>query len=225
MTTTESVLRKLDCQLGSLTRCDGSAQICQGRTTAIVGLYGPAEIRPHKENISAVTVEVSVVPIVGQSGVKDRAKEALINRVTSSAVLGSMHPRNGLHVGVQVLEDDGSLLSCIVNCTCLALMDSGFPMKSLFAAITCAVVVSPENAGVTFILDPDQTKLRKKSPSAVITMVFDSRNSDIISVHVEGKCSEENFQKAVSVSQEASKEIFKFYRDIVARKFSKEISQ
>ena len=43
------MLRKLNCQLGLITRSDGSSQLSQGETSVIAGTYGPVEVRPHKE--------------------------------------------------------------------------------------------------------------------------------------------------------------------------------
>ena len=47
-------LRPLFCQVGALSRCDGSAQLNQGGTTIICGVYGPAEVRPHKEMLESI---------------------------------------------------------------------------------------------------------------------------------------------------------------------------
>ena len=94
-------LRPLYCQMGPLSRCDGSAQMNHGGTSIICGLYGPAEIRPHKEMIDRVTVEVTIVPKIGKSGVEDRYKENFLQQLISASVLASLHPRNGLHIGLQ----------------------------------------------------------------------------------------------------------------------------
>ena len=94
-------IRPLFCQMGPLTRCDGSAQLNQGGTTIICGLYGPAEIRPHKEMLDKATVDVTIVPKIGRSGVEDRSKENFLCQIISASVLASLHPRNGLHIGLQ----------------------------------------------------------------------------------------------------------------------------
>jgi len=217
---TEKEVRALSCQLGCMSRCDGSAQLGQGSTTVMVGLYGPADVKPHKEKMSGVAVDVSLFPKTGQSGVKDRSREVLIKGITSDSVMSSLHPRTGLHIGVQVLEDDGGLLSCAVNTTCLALIDAGFAMKNLFAAVTVAVTASCD-----IILDPDAARLRKagvESDIAVLTFSFESRNCDVIATHMEGHCAEAKFQEALSVAKEASRSIFDFYKSVVAKKFSKE---
>jgi len=184
----------------------------------MVGLYGPADLKPHKEKLASVAVDVSFFPKTGQSGVKDRSQEVLIKGITTDSVLASLHPRTGLHIGLQVFEDDGGLLSCAVNTTCLALIDAGFAMKNLFAAVTVAVT-GQEGA---VVLDPDSARLRRSSPEAVLTFAFESRNSDVIATHMQGHCSEVKFQEALSVAKSASQSIFDFYRSVVTKKFSKE---
>jgi len=196
----------------------------------MVGLYGPADVKPHREQIDSISVQVNLINHHpkgggGGGGVADRAKEVLIRQVVSASVMASMHPRSGLHLGLQVLEDDAGLLSCAVNATCLALIDAGFAMKSLFAGVTCAVVSGgggEEKIGGRILLDPDSAKLRKNKVEAVIDFAFESRNLEVMSVRVEGKCSEAKFQEALSASKNASKAVFDFYREAVTKKFAKE---
>ena len=67
--------------------------------------------------------------------------------------------QNSFFSGVQVFEDDGGVVACSVNTTCLALIDSGFAMKNLFAGVTLAVTSSGH-----ILLDPDAARLRKNAP-------------------------------------------------------------
>jgi len=184
----------------------------------MVGLYGPADVKPHKEKLNSVTVDVSLYPKSGQSGVEDRSREVLMRGIVADSVMSSLHPRTGLHIGVQVFEDDGGVLACSVNTTCLALIDSGFAMKNLFAGVTLAVTSSGH-----ILLDPDAARLRKNAPiDAVLTFAFDSRNYDVIATHMKGHCSEIKLQEALSIAKSASKSVFDFYRSVVTKKFSKE---
>jgi ribonuclease PH len=46
-----------------------------------------------------------------------------------------------------------------------------------------------------------------------------------LATHVEaGSCSEQKFQECLKSAQKASESIFKFYRETVERKFSKELA-
>ena len=46
-------------------------------------------------------------------------------------------PRSTIRVVVQEVNNDGGMLACAINATCLALMDAGVPMNGMFAATTC----------------------------------------------------------------------------------------
>lgn len=44
----------------------------------------------------------------------------------------ALHPRTSIQVVLQVLQDDGALLSASLNATCAALLDAGIPMATMF---------------------------------------------------------------------------------------------
>ena len=87
----------------------------------------------------------------GPIGVETRSKESFIRDIISSAVVASLHPRSNLSLALQVLEDDGGLWSCLVNSSCLALIDSGISMKGLFAAVSVAITNEDQ-----IIVDPGE---------------------------------------------------------------------
>lgn len=63
-----------------------------------------------------------------------------LSRIVDAVCLSTLHPRTAIRVVVQqVGQDDGSLFSVIVNACCLALMDAGVQLSSLFLGVTCAV--------------------------------------------------------------------------------------
>ena len=75
----------------------------------------------------------------GPSGVDVRSKESFVREIVNTSVVSALHPRSSLSLALQVLEDDGGLLSCLVNSACLALVDCGIAMRCLFAAVSVAV--------------------------------------------------------------------------------------
>ena len=120
-----------------------------------------------------------------------------------------------------VLEDEGGHISCAVNAVCLALIDAGFPMKYVFAGITCSVIKDKEKTVIA--LDPDFVRLRRADKiEATVTFVFESRKKDILASHITGKCSEEIYHECLTTSKNASDKVFQFYRDVIEKKFSKE---
>ncbi|TWW76927.1 Exosome complex component RRP46, partial [Takifugu flavidus] len=90
--------------------------------------------------------------------VKERSQEQNVRETCEASLLLSLHPRSSLTLVLQVLHDDGSLLSCFLNAACMALMDAGLPMSCLFCGVTCAIAADGE-----IITDPTaaQEKLQQ----------------------------------------------------------------
>lgn len=215
--------RPLYCQLGYATKADGSAQLSQGQTTVLAGIFGPIEVKRSREKPDEMDVEVTLQPRTGQSCVDSRAKESVIHDIVQSCVRVILHPRSGVNLSIHVLEQDEGVLAASINASCLALADSGVAMSRLFAAVTIAAVQEKENGEFKVVIDPTAKVLRKSFQSCVIVFVFESRNQDVLASHIQsGKCSEGKFQECLGAARKASKELFEFYRQVIKKKFSKE---
>ena len=219
-------LRPLYCQLGYSTKSDGSAQLSQGKTTVLAGVYGPVEVKRNREKPDRMDVEVTLLPRVGQSCVDNRTHEAMIRDITEACVRLVLHPRAGVNLSIHVLEQDEGIIAAAVNASCLALADSGIAMSCLFAAITVAVIKDSNDDQRKIVLDPSLKTLRKSTDSCVIVFVFESRKQEIVATHVQsGKCSEAKFQECLGMARKASLPIFEFYRQVIKKKFSKEFPE
>ena len=60
-------MRPLYCQLGFCSKSDGSAQLSQGQTTVLSGVFGPVEVKRNREKPDKMDVEVTILPRTGQS--------------------------------------------------------------------------------------------------------------------------------------------------------------
>ena len=204
----------LSCDLGGLTRCDGSAQFSCGSTVMLAGVLGPGEVKgANNELIDRASVQVSVHTLVGSGSVQDKAREEFLRQLTTSALLTTLHPRTRVHVSLQPLDGDVTP-SAGVNAACLALLDAAVEMRYLFAAVTIGVT---GDGGL--VLEPSSSQ----SCLAKMTFVFDSVAQDILASQLEGKCSEKKFQECLAAGREASLRVFEFYREMVRKKFSKEL--
>ena len=217
--------RPMYCQLGYTSKADGSAQLSQGQTSVIAGVYGPVEVKRSREHPDRMDIEVTLQPRVGQSGVECRSREMIIHDIIKSCSRVSMHPRSGLNLSLHVLEQDEGISAACINAACLALADSGVSMKCLFAAVSIAIIKDTEQSVDRIVLDPTAKTLRKAQESCLITLVFESRNREIIATHMEhGKCSEAKYQECMGTARKASAKMFEFYREVIKKKFSKEFS-
>lgn len=101
-----------------------------------------------------------------------------------------------------------------MNAVCLALLHSGLSMKSLVAAVHCAINESNE-----LVLDPEQDVCDRSVANC--TFVFDNVDKNVIAVHTNGRFTIEQYQNALQQCKQASDVIFQLYRDAI-RKFSKQ---
>uniref|UniRef100_A0A8C7ILR9 Exosome complex component RRP46 n=2 Tax=Oncorhynchus TaxID=8016 RepID=A0A8C7ILR9_ONCKI len=207
-------LREFGCEQNLLSRPDGSSSFVQGDTSVLAGVYGPAEVKVSKEIYDRATLEVVMQPKVGLPGVRERAREQCVRETCEASLLSTLHPRSSLTLVLQVVHDDGSLLSCFLNSACMALMDAGLPMSCLFAGVTCAIDTDGQ-----VITDPNAAQ--EKESRALMTFAIDSTERRVMMSSTRGSFTVHELQQCIAVSQKASDKIFQFYRDSVRRRYSK----
>ncbi|XP_041969165.1 exosome complex component RRP46 [Aricia agestis] len=201
-------LKPLKCELNYLSKSDGSAILSQGETVVVVSANGPLDIKTTSQSIEKATLEVLFSSKGGKPSVADRYKENVIKQTCETAILGCLYPRTGITITIQELEDYGGLLTCAINCTCLALLNSGVSMRHLVAAVGCAV----DEVG-NLILDPNYAQVQ--NAKALLYFVFDNRDKNLVTGFTEGSFSEHTYEEAMARCRLASDLVFKFYRDIV----------
>ncbi|XP_053908880.1 exosome complex component RRP46 isoform X2 [Cuculus canorus] len=150
----------------------------------------------------------------GARGVLERSREQLLRQTCEAVLLGALHPRSAVTIVLQVLSDAGSLLSCCLNAACLAMLDAGLPLSSLFCGVTCAI--DPSGA---IVLDPDAQQ--EQGARAVLTFAIDSAERKVLMANTKGNCSVGELQQSLVAAQRAADTIFQFYRDSVQRRYSK----
>ena len=188
-------LRDVTCQLGELSRADGSARYRHGRTEVLCSLIGPTEAPDRRNDPTRALIDVTVrgrasnVRSGGTSRViqdMERYDEALSSNALAATVQGCMEaavdvaslPRQCLSFTLQVLEDDGSLTSTCINAAMLALLDSGL------ACVTCVAAAEACSVGDSLIVDPSQADLAKAESTACFTHCTDEAGGMVSSEYV-----------------------------------------
>lgn len=211
-----SVLRPLTCEMGSLSRCDGSGTLFQGDTCVLTCVYGPTEVRINKEQLDKATVEVVYKPKSGLPGCSDKAYEKLIRNTCEAVLLTGLHPRSSISIIIQEVQNSGSYMATCINSACLALLDASVSMKCMLAAVGCSITSEGD-----IIVDPDRKQ--EESSESTLMFIFDSKDKNVITVSAEGKYTTEQFQKCLYMCQQAASQVFEFYRDSIKRKMAKSL--
>jgi len=251
MSQAELRLRPLACELSLLSRADGSASFCFGDETFVIAcVYGPTDVRISKERVDRATVEVLVKPKIGNPSCATKLKEEIIRNSIDSAIVGTQHPRTAINVIVQEVQGNGSsggsILAASINASCLALLDGGVPMRSMFAAVSCACVlkdalpqqqqrrdIDVDDASLEVVVDP--TEAQEAAAKAVLTFTFESTGKKLVASYFSGRSrggggvvaldgggvlSDKKLQECLSLCSQAADEIFQFYRDCVKQKMA-----
>ncbi|XP_071794917.1 exosome complex component RRP46-like [Asterias amurensis] len=197
-----------------LSRPDGSATFTQGDTSVMAAVYGPGDVRQTKEIIDRATVEVIYKPTVGMPGIKEKFQEELIRNTCGAVIMTTLHPRTSVTIVTQVVHDAGSLLSCSINASCMALIDAGVPMKCLVAGVTCML-----DKEKRLFLDP--TDKQTEDAACCATFAFDSSNKKVITSTMQGSCTVQEYQMLLASCQTASEKVFEFYRSSAEKRFAK----
>lgn len=212
----ENVARHISCEIGLLSRADGSATVNQGDTSVMVSVYGPGEVKMSKELTDRATVEVVYKPKSGLPGCAEKFPENIIRNICESVLLISLHPRSCVSITLQELQNSGCLLACCINTACLAMLDSSLGMKYLVAAVTALIDEDDK-----IFLNP--TRKQEECSKSCLTFAFDSVKYNIVTVRAVGNYTNEQYQTCLSACREASRTIFQFYRESIQKKMSKSI--
>lgn len=210
-------IRNITCEVNVLTQPDGSASYNQGDSCSLVAVYGPAEVKVSKEHIDKATVDVIYKPKVGLPGCEDKFLERIIRNTCETVILTALHPRTLITIVIQEMHNSGSYLACCINAACLALLDSGVPMKYTTAAVSCML----DKDSDALIVDP--SKKQENNARAQCTFAFDSIDKNIVSSSTNGQFNVSEYQKCLNVCREACGRIFEFYKETMKKKLEKSV--
>lgn len=214
-------LRAFSASQNILNRADGSSKFEFGSTSVMCSVTGPVEVQIRDEKLDEATVEVVVRPAKGVPTTKEKLMESVLRTTFEPVILGGMMPRTLIQIVVQVIKDEGSVLSAAVNAITIALLDAGIPMKHMAAAIT--VMIDQQNE---LVLDPVTAEL--EDAKSVHTFSFDNSNTKnpaLLLSDSEGLFTEEEYFSSHDLAYEAIEKVHGFLRVAVESKKHKEQQQ
>ncbi|AQK61534.1 Exosome complex exonuclease RRP46-like protein [Zea mays] len=252
-------LRPFTCTGNPLHRAHGSARWAQGDTVVLAAVYGPKSGTRKGENPEKASIEVVWKPKTGQIGTllfpssslrptaarvtgslkwrvvfagrQEREYEMTLKRTLQSICLLTVHPNTTTSVVLQVVGDDGSLMSCAINASCAALAFAGIPMKHLAVAISCGVM----DNGVV-ILDTSRAEeqqarsfahlvfpnSRKSVESKDTTQRDEESERGLITCITHGAMSEDDYFNCIERGVMASSRISDFMRKTLQKEASRD---
>merc|ERR1712166_1120070 len=151
-----------------------------------------------------------------------------LTEVLTSCIDVSLFPRCIIEVVLQIIQSDGSLLSCLLHAAVAALMDAGVDLLYLPVATTCLVrtTVAGNNNKINnnIWLDPTSAEEQEERDSSILVLVNEQRKPDrILGSHTVGPgVSLDELLACVQISSKACSAIPAFWRLAMEQKLNRE---
>ena len=173
--------------------------------------------------------ELAIVSVIIKSGSQDSQMSALeyewaefLCQVLSACVDRKQHPRSVIQIVLQIIQGDGSLLSCLLHAAVASLMDAGVELFYLPVATTCLVNDGDDSNDI--ILDPCRAEEEEAHTSILVLVNETSRPDKILGSQTigQGLSSLDKVLACVQAASKAGPAIVAFWRLAVEQKVTRE---
>jgi len=191
----------------------------------LASVSGPLSPRlPSKEESSAI---ISLLIKSGKAtSTLETEWEAFLSQILSTAIETERYPRSVIQIVIQIIQADGSVLSCCLHAAVAALMDAGISLSFLPVATTCLVSTTKATTnpqGSIVRLDPVQQEELDPDNSIVVVVNDNVEPSRIRACHTLGpNLSIETLLTCTQVAAKAAPAVVAFWRLAVEQKVTRE---
>ncbi len=213
-------LRPLACELTCLHRADGSALWKAGATHVLAAVHGPLAPRQlSKEDSSTGIVNVFIKSSDNNDATSlEREWETFLSQVLMACVDVKQYPRTVIQVVLQIIQTDGSVLSCALHAAVAALLDAGILMTSLPVATTCLI-----SNDMPMRLDPTTQEENQNGSSVVVLVNENVKPDEILACQTMGAPMPlESLLTCLQAASRASPAVVAFWRLAVEQKTTRQ---
>jgi len=209
-------LRDIAIDLSRHGQADGSATYTQGLTQVMVTVFGPREAKLRSQTIhnrANINVEVNIAAFsTGERRKRSRGDKrilelgATIKSTFEPVIQTHLYPRSQIDIFVQVLQQDGGLLSAAINATTLALITAGIPLFDYVCAVSSGVHSTHAMLDLTTLEENDVPHL---------TVAVMPRTGKITLVTLETRLHSDRFEEVFRIACEAGKVLHEEMRNAI----------
>ena len=169
--------RELEIELGCFRDgADGSAMVVAGGTKVLAAVYGPKEVIGARDELCKVSVKCQFAAQASMSGHRrmdnQRATDTgeAVRSVLEGTILRALFPSSTVHVHLDVLVDDGSVIPTLLNACSVALASAGIPVRDLLVACSASLIDG------AYLVDVTDQEARATGPSINVALFPSSGN-------------------------------------------------
>ncbi|CAK9304270.1 unnamed protein product [Gordionus sp. m RMFG-2023] len=226
--------RKIYAKTDIINAAKGSAYLEQGKTKIICSVFGPREASSSFTSRNLLC-KVNLAPFSSKDwNHQNLSKEELIEKLESSNKYYShclmealeptinllQYPKSQIEICALILEDNGSLLSALINCASLAIITSGIEVFDVLSACTLITYEAELKKHKIFILDPtkDEEIYFKKTDKIIsnsITIGYLPALNQITCLFQEGETQVNRYIENFLLAIKACEKIYDHLREIL----------
>jgi len=213
-------LRPTKIEVGVLGNADGSAYIEQGKNKILAAVYGPHEVHPKhlalpdrsrlrcRYHMAPFSVDERKSPAPSR---RELELSKVIREALEPAIFLEYYPRTSIDLFIEVLQAHGGTRCAGITVASLALADAGIPMRDLIVACAAGKVEGQ--------LVLDLTDAEDKQGEADVPLAYMPNLNAITLLQMDGQLTLEEFEKAVTLSIEGCKQLYKLQKEALKAKY------
>jgi exosome complex component RRP41 len=213
-------LRPIKLEVGVIKNADGSAYIEWGNNKIFAAVYGPREVHPHHlakpdRGILRVFYRMATFSVFDRKrpapGRREKEISMIITDCIEPVLFLELYPGTAFEVFIDVIDADGGTRCASTTVASLALADAGVPMKSLVTAVAVGKIDGE--------LVVDLSGIEDKAGEADLPLAITWFNGEISLLQFDGAMDLEEFNKCLSLGQEAAEKIYQVQLNSLKNKY------
>lgn len=246
---------EMKCDLGSLYRADGSCRYEYGNSIVLASVYGPCEMRSTKDELvdrcdievvfrsNSLAASSSSATATGPSSLSsylstslDIYRAKIVHGVLCSCIPRSLFPRAAISVTIQVINDDGYILSTAINAAVMAVVDAGIPISFMPISAECTVIqqkisgsqqqeqqqkAGSESDRIVLVSSNDGVQIHPNESRTNIFATFSELNGKqkVSGLDMNGAfLNQDKIRNAIQFLEEEAKRIFQFIKATLTKR-------
>lgn len=218
--------RSMKMEVGILPNCTGSAKVSVGKTTAVAGVYGPKEVRPHHMTLNDKLLIRCYYDLISFS-VPDRARPGpsrrsrelglVIKNALEKSIFVEDYPQSMLEVFVEITQADAGTRCAGVVAASLAVADAGLRMRDLVPSIATGKI----DDMVCLDLTKEEEDYHHGDGPTDIPIAYLPVEDEITLLQLDGKITKDELMQALKMGVDGCKRIHADMRKVFKERYER----
>jgi exosome complex component RRP41 len=127
--------------------------------------------------------------------------EKIVEQTFSSVVMLEYYIKSDINIEVSVMESDGSLICCIINAVCMALVHAGIMLNDLVVACSAGITANK-------LVCADLTQLEENH--CYMPVAIKGRTKEIVHMQLDARLSLDRLKETMDASQAGCEQVLAY---------------